>query len=87
MSYTIQHGYGLGRDLRRLPRPVLDRINGAILALAETPRPRGCVKLAGSDDQWRIRVGDYRIVYRIDDAQLQITVELVGHRREAYCRL
>ena len=56
----------------------------AIQALAELPRPPGCLKLVGHDDQWRIRVGDWRIVYRIDDGVLVVMVVTVTPRSGAY---
>ena len=54
------------------------------MALAEDPRPLGCKKLKGRKDQWRIRVGDYRVVYTIDDAKLLVEVTRVRHRSEVY---
>jgi mRNA interferase RelE/StbE len=72
------------RDLRRLPVRLHDRIINAIQELADQPRPSGCRKLSGSDHDWRIRVGDYRIVYEIDDAALEVRVNRVRHRREVY---
>ena len=54
------------------------------MALAENPRPHGCKKLQGRKDQWRIRVGDYRVVYTIDDAKLLVEVTRVRHRDEVY---
>lgn len=56
----------------------------AIHALADDARPAGCKKLVGSRDLWRIRVGDYRIIYRIDDRGLAIEVVIVRHRSAAY---
>ena len=61
----------------------VERIDAAILALAETPRPPGCTKLT-NQEAWRIRVGDYRIVYEIRDTALVVTVIEIGHRREVY---
>jgi mRNA interferase RelE/StbE len=52
--------------------------------LAREPRPSGCRKLHGSDNAFRIRVGDYRIVYTVDDAVLVVAIERVRHRREVY---
>ena len=72
------------RDLRRLPARLHNRIISAIHALVDEPRPSGCRKLAGSDRDWRIRVGDYRIIYEIDDAAKEIRVNRVRHRREVY---
>jgi mRNA interferase RelE/StbE len=54
--------------------------------LADEPRPAGCRKLAGLDDAWRIRVGDYRIVYVVDDLARTVTVTRIGHRRDIYNR-
>ena len=72
------------RDLRRLPARLHNRIISALQALADEPRPSGCRKLSGSDRDWRIRVGDYRIVYEVDDATLEVRVNRVRHRREVY---
>jgi len=72
------------RDLRRLPARLHNRIISAIQELADEPRPTGCRKLSGSDRDWRIRTGDYRIVYEIDDAAKEVRVNRVRHRREVY---
>jgi mRNA interferase RelE/StbE len=72
------------KEIAQLPSTVSARVVAAIQALAETPRPDGCVKLQGSDDLWRIRVGQYRIVYKIDDAMLIVTVVKVAHRSSVY---
>ncbi len=69
------------KDLARLSTGIQDRVIAAIQALATNPRPRGCRKLAGSKDDWRIRVGDCRVVYEIAD---EIRVNRVRHRREVY---
>ncbi|MFH0982276.1 MAG: type II toxin-antitoxin system RelE/ParE family toxin [Planctomycetota bacterium] len=72
------------RDLRRLPPEVFARVVRAIRALGANPRPRGCRKLAGSANDWRIRVGEYRVVYEVDDAALVVRAMYVRHRRDAY---
>jgi mRNA interferase RelE/StbE len=72
------------RDLRRLPEEIFRRIIPHIRSLAEEPRPPGCRKLAGSENDWRIRVGDYRVVYEIDETARAVRVFRVRHRREAY---
>ena len=72
------------RDLRRLPRGLFERVNGTILALRDDPRPHGVRKLAGALEGWRIRVGDHRILYQIDDEARTVTIVRVKHRREAY---
>ena len=71
------------RALRRLPKDVLERIRVAVRALADDPRPRGCVKLTGYD-LWRIRVGDWRITYAIKADQLIILVVEISPRGGAY---
>ena len=65
---------------RRLRLP-LER---AIQTLAEEPRPAGCIKLVGYVDEWRIRVGDWRVIYRIDDGMLVVLVVTLGPRGEVY---
>ena len=60
------------------------RIVERIAALASDPRPRGCTKLAGHEDRFRIRQGSYRVVYRVDDTCREITVFKIGHRRDVY---
>jgi mRNA interferase RelE/StbE len=73
------------RAYRRLHGPLRDRIRAAVDSLANEPRPVGAVKLAGRDD-FRIRVGDYRIVYAIDDHDHAVLVARIAHRREVYRR-
>ncbi len=68
----------------RLGAPVHRRISESILALASEPRPPGCRKLVGSKDDWRIRVGDYRVIYQIADVLRIVRVHRVRHRREVY---
>lgn len=73
------------RAYRRLHGPLHDRIRAAVDSLAGEPRPVGAVKLAGRDD-YRIRVGDYRIVYAIDDHDRVVLIARIAHRREVYRR-
>ena len=72
------------KDLGRLSSEVHDRVIAAIQKLAANPRPSGCRKLAGSKNDWRIRVGDYRIIYEIEDQARVLRVNRVRHRREVY---
>jgi len=72
------------RDLKRLSADVHDRVIEAIKGLAGNPRPPGCRKLVGSRNDWRIRVGDYRVIYEIADAIRIVRVNRVRHRREIY---
>jgi len=66
-----------------LPDAAYERVRDAIRVLAEAPRPTGCLKLTGRDG-WRIRVGNYRVVYEIDDGGRMVTVLHIGHRRDIY---
>ena len=72
------------KDLRRLSDQVHDRVIEGISALANDPRPVGSKKLAGSKSNWRIRVGDYRVLYEIADIVRIVRVYRVRHRRDAY---
>lgn len=82
--YQIDFARSAVRDLRRVNREFVPRLLQAIEGLSETPRPPGSRKLVGSERTWRVRVGDYRIVYTIDDANESIGIEPVRHRKEAY---
>lgn len=75
------------RSLRRLPKDLIARLRTAINALVIDPRPPGCTKLAGHQDLWRIRVGDWRITYAIQDDQLIILVIEIEPRGSAYRNL
>ena len=72
------------RDLTRLSSEIHDRVITAIYALGNNSRPVGCRKLVGSKNDWRIRVGDYRMIYEITDAIRIVRVNRVRHRREVY---
>jgi len=71
------------RELRRLDKAVKSRVVSAILALAENPRPHGCLKVTG-EDLWRIRIGDWRVGYGIDDQARIVDVIRVNHRSQFY---
>lgn len=71
------------RQLRRLPRDAERRVSDAITALRKDPRPHGAKKLVGAE-AWRIRIGDYRVVYEIRDRQLVILVVRIAHHRDVY---
>lgn len=83
-SYSVQIARRAGKALAALPRPQQQRVRAAIDLLTETPRPPGCVAMAGEKSTYRVRVGDYRIVYSVIDDILVIQVVRVGHRREVY---
>ena len=84
MAYTVLLLPAAEREWRKLPREIRTRVNRALLALEDTPRPRGVTKLSGSSDRWRIRVGDYRVIYRTDDAAREVTILHIAHRRQVY---
>ena len=84
MSYTIELRPAARRDLKGLPQEVLQRVSRKIDSLADNPRPPGVEKLSGSEDSYRVRVGDYRILYEIRDKVLLVIVVRIRHRREAY---
>jgi mRNA interferase RelE/StbE len=85
MSYTVDVEHKPGKFLRSLKDAgLLQRLRRAIDSLADSPRPSGCVKLSGSADLYRLRVGDYRIIYQIRDAVLVVLVVEIGHRRDVY---
>jgi mRNA interferase RelE/StbE len=72
------------KDLRRLSSRVHDQVIDRIAALANNPRPIGSRKLAGTKNDWRIRVGDYRVIYEVADSIRVVRVYRIRHRREAY---
>ncbi len=72
------------RDLCRLPRALLNRVNERILSLRDEPRPPRARRLVGAVEAWRTRVSDYRIVYQIDDDAQMVTIVRVKHLREVY---
>ena len=83
MRYRIEIRQTARKQLRRLPADVAGRIVAHVYALEENPRPRGARKLT-SREEWRIRVGDWRVLYEIDDAQQVVTIAVVKSRQSAY---
>lgn len=86
-KWRIKTDRQVEKILRRLPKPLLARIREAIVTLADDPRPHGCRKLVGFDKLYRIRVGDWRIVYAIEDELRLILVVEVSPRGDAYRNL
>jgi mRNA interferase RelE/StbE len=72
------------KELEKLPAKMIQRILVKLEALEEDPRPDGCKKLKRGRQEWRIRVGEYRVVYVIDDAKLRVSVTRIRHRSDAY---
>ena len=84
MLYAVELRPAARRDLRKIPKMDAGRIIAAIESLAKNPRPPGVKKLVGVEELYRIRVGDYRIVYQVQDERLLVLVVKIGHRREVY---
>lgn len=85
--YVVTLTRRVEREIRKLSPAVQIWILDVLEALALDPRPHGVKKLAGFNDVWRLRAGDYRVIYRVSDEELVVTVVRAGHRREVYRRL
>ena len=85
MSYRVRIGKKADKKVRKLPANSIERIHDAILKLANDPRPRGCKKLTDSKfEMWRIRIGEFRVVYSVDDADRVVLVEDIDKRDKIY---
>ena len=85
-SYHVVLTSSAEKELQKLPRQVIARMISRLENLGSNPRPPGCKKLKGGDREWRVRVGDYRAVYTIDDTKLLVEVTRIRHRSEVYER-
>ena len=83
-EYKVFFKSSADQQLRKLPEALQRRIVGEVESLAHDPRPKGVVKLAGCENLWRIRIGDYRVVYEIHDDRLIVLVMRVAHRKDVY---
>ena len=81
-SYRVALTTSAEKELQALPASIVARMMPRLEHLAERPPPSGCKKLKGGDNEWRIRVGDYRIVYEIDDTAKTVDATRIAHRRE-----
>ena len=86
MTYEVRLTPAAVRQLRKLDPPGRRRVQAAIDLLAEDPRPPGARQLVGGAGEWRVRTGDFRIIYDIRDGELIVLVVKVGHRRDVYER-
>ena len=86
MPYTVRISPAAQRQFRALPAAVQDRIQPRIDALAQDPRPPGAKKLVAETPLYRIRIGDHRVIYAVQDDALLVTVLAVGHRSDVYRR-
>ena len=83
-EYAITFSRSARKELERLPRQLVERVFPKIESLAFQPRPAGCKKLKGAQNLWRIRVGDYRVVYSVNGSSRIVDITAVRHRSEAY---
>lgn len=83
-TYRVQIARRAIKSIEALPRKEQHRVRAAIDLLSETPRPPGCVAMAGEEHVYRVRVGNYRIAYEVRDEVLLVQVVRVGHRRDIY---
>jgi mRNA interferase RelE/StbE len=83
-SFKIEWKASASRELKRLDQSVLPRIYEAVRFLATNPYPQGCRKLQGCDSVYRIRVGDYRVLYEVVEQRLIIEIVRVRHRKDVY---
>ncbi len=84
MSYQVIVPKPVQKQLDSLPKSVRDRIIKRLVVLKETPRPYGCVKLRGYENEYRIRIGDYRVRYGIYDQETVVLLLHCKHRKDAY---
>ncbi|OHB75331.1 MAG: hypothetical protein A2Z25_01875 [Planctomycetes bacterium RBG_16_55_9] len=85
--YKVTFKPSVEKDLRSLPQSVVKRIFKLVNALKEEPFPRQSKKLAGAEQLYRVRTGDYRVIYGVDKDNRQVIVHYVRHRRDVYRRL
>lgn len=84
MAYEIQLTSRAQKSLKKLEKRVLVKIASLIDSLENDPRPNGVKKMKGHDNRYRVREGDYRVVYQIDDGKLLILIIDLGHRKDIY---
>jgi mRNA interferase RelE/StbE len=83
-DYAITFARSARRELETFDASIVRRVISKIDALTQDPRPSGSRKLQGEQNLWRIRIGDYRVVYSVDDRQRIVDIVRIRHRREAY---
>jgi mRNA interferase RelE/StbE len=83
-DYAVTFTRSARKELQRLPAAAVELVFPRIAELAKQPRPAGCRKLEAEDKLWRIRIGDYRVIYSIDDKSRVVDIRLVRHRADAY---
>ena len=83
-SYRVEFTTAAAKEIRKLDAQIRRRILVGIAELEREPRPPGVRKLSGYDNAWRVRIGDYRVLYEVMDDQVLVTVVRVAHRRDVY---
>jgi mRNA interferase RelE/StbE len=83
-TFTVQYRRSAEKDLESLPAAIVQRVRDAIRQLAENPRPHGCLKLKGYDNKYRIRVGDFRVLYEIHEKIIVVLIIEITHRKDVY---
>ena len=83
-TYKIEWKRSAIKELEKLPRPMISKIVSAVENLSSNPYPQGVRKLVSTESSYRIRVGDYRVIYNIVDNKLIVGIVRVGHRRDVY---
>jgi len=87
VAYRVEIAPAARRQIKRLKKAVQERIISSVDALGEEPRPAGIKKLSGAKELYRVREGDYRIIYQVQDEVLLVLVVKVGHRRDVYRKI
>lgn len=85
--YSVGYESTARKELDKLDKQIARRVARAVSALGANPRPAGCRRLVGYDDLWRIRVGDYRVIYTIRDTELIVLALRIAHRSDVYRRI
>jgi mRNA interferase RelE/StbE len=83
-QYELIFSKSAEKDLKKLSRQLVTKILPVLLSLEDEPRPLGCRKLKGYQDLWRVRIGNYRAIYSINDIILLVDIRKVGHRKDIY---
>jgi mRNA interferase RelE/StbE len=82
--YQVVVSKSAEKELTKLPKSTIEKVVPVLQSLAENPRPSSCKKLKGFVNLWRVRIGNYRIIYMIDDIVLLVDIRSVGHRKNVY---
>lgn len=82
--FKITFARSASKELEVLPRAIIERILFEIESLSDNPFPKGCKKLKGDHNRWRIRVGDYRVIYSVATNELVVDIIRIRHRKEVY---